>query len=572
MTLRGRGVARDIRVIFTGNADDLIKAAAESDLALESVGNAADGAGKNWLSFSNVLKFGLPALLGAGTAALALTGNLGALAPILPVLAVGVGALLAPFLSLAAVMVALVGPLGLIAGLLGALGLGFVFAAKQAFGKGGGLAGALANLKSEFSDLAETLAGRFRPIFMWLINSASDALKYLDRIAKLPLAQAFHSLATTGVRAVTKFLEQVGHLVAKPLYLAVQLAFGKPGQGVSNQLGSLWDQVIRFFRRPQFGGPSIVSIISGWVGQHDFTSVGMRWGTELASAVFSAIGVAFQHLVAGRGGRMIFGGALAGGAIGATVGGPIGAALGAGIGAAAGGVLNHYWPRIVSTAKSVWSTVKTFAVAEFHAITTALEHFLGPTTWNNIGTIAKNVWSIIKTIAISTFRAIIAIGKTVWQVFDTLVIKSGLWKVTLGLVKVAIQVVAAVLAPISGITKTIIGWAIRLARTFDGAVLSAVQAVAGVIAGIIGGIKTAIGYASTLASVLGSAGGRGMPGHGTGTTPGRGGGGVNPVGHISVHFHGPAVGNNEITRVVQQAITQLSRSGNPVLFSGRTLR
>ena len=55
----------------------------------------------------------------------------------------------------------------------------------------------------------------------------ASALKYLTTIAKLPLAQAFKSLSTTGVAGLQKFLDQVGHIVARPIRLAFQVAFGK---------------------------------------------------------------------------------------------------------------------------------------------------------------------------------------------------------------------------------------------------------------------------------------------------------------------------------------------------------
>src|SRR6185503_1734437 len=219
-------MARDIRVIFTGNADDLLKAAAESGIALEAVDREAKSAGKSWGSWGSMLTKVIPILAGAGVGVLGLTGNLGALSAIMPILTTGLGLLLAPLTTLAAILVALVGPVTLFIGLLGALGAGFFFAAKQAFGQGGGLAKQLDGLEKQFKTLTSTLASDFMPVFRFLISSASEALTYLDKIAHLPLDKAFHSLATTGVKGLQKFLEQIGHIVANPIRLAFQFAFG----------------------------------------------------------------------------------------------------------------------------------------------------------------------------------------------------------------------------------------------------------------------------------------------------------------------------------------------------------
>src|SRR5207237_720606 len=110
---------------------------------------------------------------------------------------------------------------------------------------------------------------------------------------KLPLAAAFQSLSTTGVAGLTRFLEQIGHIVANPIRLAFQFAFGGGGQNVNNMLGKVWDQVVAFFtRRPVTvrilpGGPggrittvgkSIVDEMEAWFGRHDFGKTGARWG------------------------------------------------------------------------------------------------------------------------------------------------------------------------------------------------------------------------------------------------------------------------------------------------------
>lgn len=486
----------------------LAEGRAEIEAFDESVRGSSDSIDKangSWVSWAGALKVGIPIVAAGAVAALEMTGNIGALGAVLPVVTVALGAFLAPVMSLAAILVALVGPLSMLGVLLGGLGAAFFFAGKRAIEGGGSLskvAQMAATLGSMFKHTTDILAHDFMPIFLRLGSAAETALSYFDRLAHMPLAQAFKSLSTTGVKMFTSFLEQVGHAVAKPIRLAVDFAFGTGGANANSALESLFDQVKHFLSAPAGGKPSIMATIGNWFGRQDFTAVGMRWGTELASAVMTAFGLALQHLLSSRGGKMILGGAAVGAGIGAALGGPIGAALGLAIGSAAGIVLNHYWPRLRAGGIQAFESVKAKAISVFHEITTALEHFLGPTTWHNLGTIAKQVWLTVKTVAVAAFKAAFAVGKTIWQVFDTIVIKTGLWKAALALVKAAIYVVSTVLAPIVTAIGTAVRAATRLANHFNGILLSAVQAVAGVVAAIVGGIASAIGDAEKLAKAL----------------------------------------------------------------------
>jgi len=497
----------------------LAEGRAEIEAFDESVRGSSDSIDKangSWISWAGALKFGIPIVSGAALAALQMTGNLGALGAALPVVTVALGAFLAPFASLAAIVVLLIGPMAVLIGLAGGLAAAFGFTfMKEAADKTSYLYGKVQQLASMFQHLLGVLAQDFKPEFMFLIDSAQKAILYFDRLAHMPLAEAFKSLSTTGVAAVAKFLEQVGHLIAKPLRLAVQFAFGTGGNSANSALGGLWAQVRRFLAAPAGGKPSIDATIENWFGARDFTAIGMRWGTELAGALMTYFGQALQHLLSSRGGKMILGGAGVGTAIGAALGGPIGAALGLAIGSAAGIVLNHYWPRLRAGGIQAFESVKAKAISVFHEITTALEHFLGPTTWANLGAIARSVWTMIRTVAVGSFRAAIAVGRTVWAVFDTLVIKTGLWKVALALVKAVIFVVAAVLRPVIAIIARLVSEAVRLGGVFNGAVLAGVRAVYGAISAIIGGISAAIGDAERLASALNSV----NPFHGGNTNP-----------------------------------------------------
>lgn len=551
-----------------------MKAAAESDIAIKSVGDAASQNSSKMAQLSSALKIVAPIAAGAALAALQLTGNMGALGAVLPEVVTFAGALIAPFASVAAILVALTGPLMLITGLLGLLGGAFVLTAVKAFGmKKDGLGQAIAGLKTQFDSLRLALVGRFMPVFQFLIHSASSLLGYFSKLAKMPLAEAFKSLATTGVAGLTKFLEKIGHTIAKPIRLAFMLAFGGPGQGVDNALGKIWDQILAFFSKAPKGGQSIDSMVAAWFGRHDFTNTGMRWGMELAGGIVSALETGVKHMLMSRGGMMILGGAGLGALVSTFT--PVGPLVGATIGAGIGATLNHYWPRIAKGAVSLWRTLKTDAVAAFHSITTALEHFLGPTTWHRLGEIAKNVWNTIKMVAVSAFHIIVSTGKMMWQLFDTLVIKSGAWKVVLGLVKGAIWLIVDVIAQVTGAVKTVIGWVVRLANFVNSQVVGAFNAVLGVVNSIIGGIKTAIGWAQSLVNAIGAQGGPNThPNH----TPGMGGkGGRLASGimapQIHIHYHGPVIGEREIDKTIHASVVRtLTKTGANAFVSNRGLR
>jgi len=206
--------------------------------------------------------------------------------------------------TLIAIVADLVAPLTLVIGLLGLLGGAFFLAAKKAFGMHeDGFGQAIAGLKKQFDDLTTTLVGRFMPVFQFLIHNASQALDYLNKIAKLPLDQAFKSLATTGVQAVTKFLEQVGHLLAHPIRLAFQIAFGtgKGGNEVASAISGLWNQFTNFLfgyskSHPIELRPGVFKIetktVDGalqpfidWFNRHDFTAQGIKIGHELLNGL-----------------------------------------------------------------------------------------------------------------------------------------------------------------------------------------------------------------------------------------------------------------------------------------------
>src|SRR6185503_15453810 len=190
----------------------------------------------------------------------------------------------------------------------------------------------IGQVTSLFHDLIYTLAIRFLPIFDYLAHSAANALHYLGEIAKLPLKQAFDSLATTGVAGLQKFLDHIGHIVAKPIRLAFQVAFGK-SDTLRNALVDDWNAIVNFF----VGHKGVLLPVQKWFGKQDFTAVGYRWASEAAGAFMTGLEMALTKMWSSRGGKMILIGGLTGAAIGAYFG-PVGAAIGLAIGVGIGAV------------------------------------------------------------------------------------------------------------------------------------------------------------------------------------------------------------------------------------------
>jgi hypothetical protein len=458
-------------------------------------GSSTTSAIKNLASSWKIL---VPAIAAASVAVLGLTGNLGALAPLIPVITIALTALLAPFTTLAAIVVGFIPPLTLLVGLLGGLGVAFGLAGIRAL-KGGGIFKGLGEIvdkvEGQFHDLVYTLGKDFLPIFTMLAKSASTALTYLNQIAHLPLKEAFQSLSTTGVAGFQKFLDKIGHIIAKPIRLAFQVAFGKSST-LRDALVDDWNDIVNFF----IGHKGVLLPVQKWFGKQDFTAVGYRWASELAGAFMTGLGMALRKALASRGGKMILGGALAGGAIGGllTGGNIMGIALGTAIGAGVGVTLNHYWPRITAA-----------ATRTFHKVGALLKQALGPKLWNDIISLAQSFWDTMKSIGSVIQKQIWPVVKRVWDAL-------GGWH------SVAVLVAAAL--------RTVIGpivLAAKLVRALYDAwlrVLHAVGSVAGAISSIIGGLNTAVGLATRLASAISSGlgGSPGSPGGNRGPSTGKG--------------------------------------------------
>lgn len=247
---------------------------------------------------ATVATSGLDAAMSAAGPQIAVVVAVIAAAPVVVI------ALADAFGTLIAIVADFVAPITLVTGLLGGLGLGFAFAAMKAFGQHGSLHDALGKVKHQFDNLTTTLAHDFMPIFTWLISSAHQALTYLNQIAQLPLDKAFKSLATTGVQAVTKFLQHIGSILAHPFRLAIKLAFGAgpAGNEVASAVAGIWHQFTRymlgyadthpvFAKDGKFLGVTTTTVqgalqpLIDWFNRHHFTKQGTKIGHEILNGL-----------------------------------------------------------------------------------------------------------------------------------------------------------------------------------------------------------------------------------------------------------------------------------------------
>jgi hypothetical protein len=307
-------MANDVSIIVSADLGDTLVKLDLAKHAVNDLGDASENTAAKQDAAAVSTGFFDTALTGlndAMTASIPLFGGMEVPLIVLPVVA---GAAAAAVVALAdalgtviAIAAAFVAPLTLVTGLLGSLGLGFALAAKKAFGMHeDGLGQAIGGLKNQFNDLTTTLVGRFMPVFQFLIHNAHDALDFLGRIAKLPLDDAFKKLATQGVPAVEKFLGQVGHMLAHPVRLAFQIAFGtgKGGNEVATAVSHLWNQLSDFlfgytkthflrldgrvFKISQQHVDGIFQPLIDWFNRHDFTKEGIKLGHQILAGFINS--------------------------------------------------------------------------------------------------------------------------------------------------------------------------------------------------------------------------------------------------------------------------------------------
>ncbi len=356
----------------------------------------------------------------APVAGIAATGfaALGAALLVLPALAAAVTfafvALLDTVTILSAVVVAFLGPLSLLAGLLGGLAAGFIIGGKAAlvgkhsfhdFGQ------TIKDLKEQFDKFGKLLGHLFLPYFIQLADAASTALTYLSRIAKLPLAQAFHSLATTGLAMLSKFLYGVANVLKRPFRLAIEVAFGGAGGGNSNKMiANWWDSLTKYLfgytkTRPIHIGSAIVMdkqnirgalqpIIAFFNRQH-FVSTGIRWAHEIINGLIRL----WNHDKALRDAvRKVLSDA------GHMAGKAFKSAFFAEIHAIPWGSLGRYIVSqlnlnrgIENSARTAFSLIRAEAGPIFSSIGNVIKNSFN-SAWNAIKTAASNVWNYIKNL------------------------------------------------------------------------------------------------------------------------------------------------------------------------------
>lgn len=280
--------------------DSAEKAAVKQDAAAASTGFFSGMIA----TLSTALGTNIPLLFG-------FSAPLAALPAIAAVAAAAISALATALGTLVAIVADLVAPLTLVAGLLGSLGLGFVLAGQRAAHGGGALqifADKLATLHSMFSRTTDILAHAFLPYLLQLADAAKQALLFIDKLAREPLAKAMHDMATQGVQMLNKFVESVAHVLAKPIRLAFQIAFGSgPGGNEFATVVSHWWNQLRDFLfgytqthrmnlplEKQFA-PITKTHVDGifqplidWFNRHHFTRQGHEIGQGILNGITSS--------------------------------------------------------------------------------------------------------------------------------------------------------------------------------------------------------------------------------------------------------------------------------------------
>jgi hypothetical protein len=342
-------------------------------------------------------------------------------------LADGMGVLLA-------VVGDLIAPVTLVTGLLGGLAAGFVIGAERAAQGGGKLqafADKLATLKSMFSHTADVLAHVFLPYLLQLATDAQHALQWLDKIVKMPLGKALSTAAQQGAQGFKRFLDQIGGWLAKPIRLAVAIAFGtgKGGNEMSSAVSGLWNEFTRYWlgytttQRVPFGPNTFkvtTTTVDGalqpfldWFDRHDFTTQGKKIAGTLMKGLDSIKGPLSTLLVsiiedsgekAARTMWNVFK-TLTLGALGwmkdhaATTFALIFETLTPSMARRGWSIVKQLagaaWDAIKARAGQVWDSIKSHAVGVANSIAGKIEGAL-ESAWRTVRNAASNAWDKIK--------------------------------------------------------------------------------------------------------------------------------------------------------------------------------
>jgi hypothetical protein len=419
-------VANDVNILVTAElGDTLIKL----DLAKHAINDLGDEAKQAAVkqeeaaASSSLFTDAMAGMNGILSQSIPLLGGFSVPLVALPVVAgaaaIAVVALADAIGTLVAVVADFVAPATIVVGLLGGLAAGFVIAAKRA-AEGGGpfkhFHKQLSDLHDQFTKVSTDLALRFLPYLERLAGAASKALTFIDKLAHEPLAKAMHDMATQGVDMLRRFVNQVTAVVAQPIRLAFQIAFGAGPGG--NQFASLvanwWHRFTAFLFGYTVQHPirldgrviqidqqhvnGILQPLVDWFNRHHFTKQGIQIGHEILGGLMNSAAAhrMGQFLVT------VFEDA------GKTVGRqfirlaftntlPIFRRIAQMMEDIIKRALGAAWEWVSTKAVRVWHSILTLATNAMGAAKANIEHAIGA-AWSWVKTQAQQVWHKIVSI------------------------------------------------------------------------------------------------------------------------------------------------------------------------------
>jgi hypothetical protein len=304
-------VANDVSIVIHAETGDTIIKLDMIKHAINELGDASernaaktDAAAASTGAFSAAMTIFSQDMMTSIPLVAGFSAPLAALPAIIFLVVVAVNALVFAFGTLVAIVADFIAPVSLVAGLLGALGLGFVIAAQKAAQGGGSLnefKNKLDTLKSMFGHTATVLAHDFLPLLDRLAGAAQTALLFIDKLAKEPLDKAMHDMATKGVEMINTFVRKVADTLAHPFRLAIKLAFGTgaAGNDVAGVVAGWWDSFTKYLfgytKTPahqihigRFLAPMTQVDVQGalqpiidWFNRHHFTKQGIEIGQDM---------------------------------------------------------------------------------------------------------------------------------------------------------------------------------------------------------------------------------------------------------------------------------------------------
>ena len=308
-------MANDVEIVVTASvADALIKLDlakhAINDLGDESEQTAAKQAEATAASsaFSDAIAGMNDVLMQSVTIWPGFSAPLIALPVIAFAAATAVVALADAVGTLIAIVADFVAPLTLVTGLLGGLAAGFVIAAKRAAEGGGPFKGfhkQLGDLHDQFDKVSTDLALRFLPYLEQLASAASQALTFIDKLAHEPLDRAMRDMATQGVNMLRRFVNGITAVIAQPIRLAFQIAFGAGpgGNEFKSLVQSWWHRFTGFLfgyteRNPIRLDGRVIQVdrhvdgifqpLIDWFNRHHFTKQGIQIGHEILAGLLNS--------------------------------------------------------------------------------------------------------------------------------------------------------------------------------------------------------------------------------------------------------------------------------------------